>query len=97
MHGHELQILLGRDDSARSSGGRNPLQTGNREVRPNQMNAHEPRQDHANHNCKKSKPVVLFADYLMVYAEDIFANETLRRGVMCEVRGNVMHVITSGN
>ncbi len=54
----------------------------NRQVRPPEVNAHQPRKEHPNQNCHQGEPVVLLADDLVIQAENVFPNEAGgRRGM----------------
>src|SRR5215470_11803568 len=60
------------------------------------MNTHEPGKTHADQNGQESKSVVLFADDLVVEAEDVLAKETLGRAVRVRsVWGNLVHFALS--
>ena len=86
MHGHQRQIVFRRDDAVGSGGVGQPLQSGNRRIRPHQVNAHQPGEHHPGEDGNQSQAVILFADDLMVDAEYVVANEALRGRMVLDMR-----------
>ena len=66
VHGEQRQILLGRDLAA--------LGEGNLQVRPGQMHAHQERKRHPQEHREQGQAPILYADDLVVQAEDVLAN-----------------------
>src|SRR5258706_5177844 len=66
VHGEEREIVFRSDDAARSAVLGDQVEPNNLCVRPDEMKAHEPRQNHAREDGNQSEPVILLADHFMV-------------------------------
>src|SRR5262249_18910898 len=60
----------------------------NRSRRPDHVDAHQQRQEHPHKHCRQRQEVVLDPDHLVIKAEHIFTNETLRRAVRVSFLGH---------
>ena len=95
VHGHQLQVILGREHAARRAGLGQELKSRNGGVRPRQVNSHDPGQHQPDVNRHQRQRVVLLANDFMVEAEDVLPNEPRRRSVMMNSRcGHVVHGVT---
>ena len=61
--------------------------------RPDQMNAHQQRQEHPHKHCRERQKEILNADNFVIEAENIFPNESLRSVRVSRSRGR--HFIVS--
>ena len=95
MHGHELQVILGRHDVAGRTVGGEEVQAGNGEVGPRQMNAHQPGEEHSDQHSDESQTVILLADDFVVEAEDVLPNEAGGRMMRCLSVRCIVHRFTS--
>src|SRR5882762_1532152 len=95
MHGHQLQVILGRHHVAGRAIGGKEVQPRNGEVRPSQVNAHQPREHHAGEDSDQSQPVILLADHLVIETEDMLTNEAGRSSMGRYVCRHVVHWLTS--
>ena len=93
MHGHQLQVIFRRHDVAGGSGLGKQVKPGNREIRPAQVQSHDPGKHHPHKYGHEGQRVVLLADYFVVETEDVLPDETLRRGVVCRMCRYVVHRI----
>src|SRR6202041_1069066 len=80
------QIIFRSDDAARCATFGDKFEADDFGVRPNQMKTHQPRKHHADKHRDKRKRIVLFADYFVVEAENVFAPEALRRSMHVNLR-----------
>src|SRR6266513_379318 len=98
MHGHQLQVELRRHQVASRSGFREQMKAGNFQSCKPKVKPHQPGKHHAG-NCRHQRQaVVLLSDDLMVQAENVLANEALRRRVMSYVgymSRRIRHALTS--
>src|SRR6201998_1784937 len=79
VHGENGQVVLGGHDAAGSADLREQSQAGDRQIRPDQVNAHQPGENHADEHGDQGEPIVLLADHFVVETEDVFADEALGR------------------
>jgi hypothetical protein len=96
MHRQQLQVKLWSHYAASSTGFGKQLQAWDRKVRPAQVDAHQPRKNHSAKSGEQGERVILLADHFMIEAEDVFAKETRRWGVvLCHMYCRVVHILTS--
>jgi hypothetical protein len=61
------------------------MESGNRSIRPSQVDAHYPGKHHADKSGGQCQRVILLADHLMVQAKDVFPDKTCRSVVLDRV------------
>src|ERR1700690_2028398 len=69
------------------------MQPGDGQIRPAQVQSHDPRKHHPHEYRQQRQGIVLFANYLVVEAEDVLSDEPLRRGVVYRMCRYVVHRI----
>ena len=79
VHRHQRKVKLAGHYSARSAGRKQRAHDGPMSSRPAQVHAHQHRHDHADDHGAQRQQDILNADHFVIEAEDVFANETLRR------------------
>ena len=95
VHGHQLQVILGREYAARSSGLGQELESGNGIVRPCQVNPHDPGQYQPDVNRHQREGVILLADHFVIEAEDVLPDEPCGWSmVMDSLSGHIVHEMT---
>ena len=91
MHGHELQVVLGRHDVAGRAAAGEKVKAWNRETAPAEVETHEPGQEHSHYGGDQGQGVVLLSDDFVVKAEDMLANEACGGSVRHCVSRHVVH------
>ena len=95
MHGHQLQVVLRGEDTAGGPGFRQKADSWNGIIRPCQVNSHDPGQYQPDVNRHQRECVVLFADHLVIKAEDVLPDEPCRWSVMMNrLSGHIVHGMT---
>ena len=79
VHGHQREVILGRDDAAGRAVRRKFVEQRNRGRTPGQVDAHEPGEHHAGDYGDERQAVVLQPDDFVVETEYVIADEALRR------------------
>ena len=95
MHGHQRKVVLRRDHTIGGTRTGKPLQPGNVQIRPGQMQAHQPGERHSNEDGYQSQPEILLPDHLVVNTENVLTDECLRWGVLFDRLRHVVHVASS--
>jgi hypothetical protein len=62
------------------------MQARDREIRPAQMDAHEPGQKHSHEHGDQGQSVILLANYFVIQTENMFSDETRGRLMSCMCR-----------
>ena len=96
VHGHQLQVELRGHHVAGSAVLGQQVQSRDSQIRPAQVEAHEPGEEHPNQHRRQGEPVILLADDFMVEAEDVLADEAGWRSMLSRVSVRcIVHWVTS--
>src|SRR5712675_1725245 len=98
MHGQQRKVVFRSHDSAGSAILRKQLQPGDGSVSPDQVKPHQPREHHADKHRDQRQAIILFADDLMIRAENILPNKFARGSVLVNDWGRgIRHLMASPN
>ena len=87
MHGEQGEVILRRHDATGGADLGEQSEARDRPIRPDQVNAHQPGEDHADEHSDEGKRVVLLSDHFVVETEDVFADEALWRLMVVDYVG----------